>query len=383
MKCGFAMAVLALSALDAMHPRAREWPLTIAGVVQEESTGNGTLATLLAGATADAALLVEPTGLELWTGAVGVIWCDVTTHGRAAHAMSAGEGRTRSRSLWPMIQACEDYGRALERAARHAERYTINVGMLSAGEWQSMVPSEARMTVRFGFPSTWDPTARETEIRDDDRRRGGARPVDGRTPARRGVSRNAGAGLCAPRGRRLRAGPGRDAHRARTVTNPRSSSHQGTTDARFYRNRARIPPCCYGPRVRNIHAANEAVELRSIVDGARTLTRFLPAWCGDRGAAAARRCGTDRGTARDARDRCPRACVRDRRSGRDAAAHSSRGSRRRAAADAGVRPRGRQREGRHHRSRQRGGRAFPHRWDLPRCWRRARFSRRPSSTPAR
>ena len=55
----------------------------------------------------------------------------------------------------------------------------------------------------------------------------------------------------------------------------------GTTDARFYRNRARIPALCYGPRVRNIHAANEAVELQSIVEGARTLTRLIPAWCED------------------------------------------------------------------------------------------------------
>ena len=31
----------------------------------------------------------------------------------------------------------------------------------------------------------------------------------------------------------------------------------------------------YGPRARNIHAADEAVELASIVGGARTLARFI------------------------------------------------------------------------------------------------------------
>jgi hypothetical protein len=44
----------------------------------------------------------------------------------------------------------------------------------------------------------------------------------------------------------------------------------------FTANRARIPALCYRPRGRNIHAANEAVELSSIVERARTLTRFLP-----------------------------------------------------------------------------------------------------------
>jgi acetylornithine deacetylase len=283
MKCGFAMAVLALSALDAVHPRAREWPLTIAGVVQEESTGNGTLATLLAGATADAALLVEPTGLELWTGAVGVIWCDITTHGRAAHAMAAGDGASAIASLWPIIQACEDYGLSLERAAEEAgsaERYTVNVGMLSAGEWQSMVPSEARMTVRFGFPSTWRPDRAEAEIRDAIAAAARQDPWMAEHPpdvSFRGMR---------AQGYHLPA----DDVFAQTLARTHVLAHgdepavvfaSGTTDARFYRNRARIPALCYGPRVRNIHAANEAVELQSIVEGARTLARLVPAWCKD------------------------------------------------------------------------------------------------------
>ena len=34
----------------------------------------------------------------------------------------------------------------------------------------------------------------------------------------------------------------------------------------------------YGPRVENMHAADERVELASIVAGARTLARFIHAW---------------------------------------------------------------------------------------------------------
>jgi acetylornithine deacetylase len=52
----------------------------------------------------------------------------------------------------------------------------------------------------------------------------------------------------------------------------------GTTDARFYRNQLGIPALCYGPRVRNMHAADERVELASIIAGARTLARFLGSW---------------------------------------------------------------------------------------------------------
>jgi acetylornithine deacetylase/succinyl-diaminopimelate desuccinylase-like protein len=51
-----------------------------------------------------------------------------------------------------------------------------------------------------------------------------------------------------------------------------------TTDARIYLNQFGVPAVAYGPRARNIHGTDEAVELDSIVAGARTLARFLAAY---------------------------------------------------------------------------------------------------------
>ncbi len=59
---------------------------------------------------------------------------------------------------------------------------------------------------------------------------------------------------------------------------PRAFRLASTTDARHYLNELGCPALCYGPRVRNIHGIDEAVELASIVAGARTLTRFIPAF---------------------------------------------------------------------------------------------------------
>ena len=36
-----------------------------------------------------------------------------------------------------------------------------------------------------------------------------------------------------------------------------------------------VPAVAYGPRSRNIHGTDEAVELASIVSGARTMARFI------------------------------------------------------------------------------------------------------------
>ena len=53
-----------------------------------------------------------------------------------------------------------------------------------------------------------------------------------------------------------------------------------TTDARLYLNDFDMPAICYGPTAHDIHGIDEAVDLSSIVDGARTLARFMADWYG-------------------------------------------------------------------------------------------------------
>ena len=77
MKCGFAMGVLALRALLEVDPNAIAGPLTFLAVIEEECTGNGALSAARDGILADAAVLLEPTDLDLLVGGVGVLWCDV------------------------------------------------------------------------------------------------------------------------------------------------------------------------------------------------------------------------------------------------------------------------------------------------------------------
>jgi acetylornithine deacetylase len=61
---------------------------------------------------------------------------------------------------------------------------------------------------------------------------------------------------------------------------PAIADGTATTDARTYLNRFGIPAVCYGPRVRNIHGIDEAVEVASIATGARVLARFLGRYYG-------------------------------------------------------------------------------------------------------
>jgi acetylornithine deacetylase len=281
MKAGLAMVTLALEALGEARSESRQWPLAVVGVIEEECTGNGTLASIRAGVTADGVLIPEPTALEVCLSGIGVIWIDVVTVGLAAHAEEAN-GTNAATALRPIIDGLErlsDELNANHRAsgAERRESYQMNIGVISAGDWRSTVPGEARMGVRFGFPSDWTPDDAERRIRAvvdevasrDDWLRDHPPVVE--------LSGFRAQGYALSREDEL-AQIMLDAHRRAHGSPTSVTGIDSTTDARFYRNQLQVPALCYGPTAHAIHGPDESVELDSIVAGARTLTRALPRW---------------------------------------------------------------------------------------------------------
>jgi acetylornithine deacetylase len=278
MKCGFAMVLLAVEALLRTAPETLAGSLVFVSAIEEECTGNGTLASIRAGVVGDAVLLPEPTGLDLLLGGAGVLWCDLTVSGRAGHAHEADAEANpilACLALASGLRALED---ELNRGRPEGEaRYVVNVGTIEGGDWRSSAPVGARLGVRVGFPPDWAADAAESAVRAAVLRAtaapswpqdlsagvsfGGFRAV--------GYELNPGHALV-----RLLAG----AHEAVHGAAPRAHRLATTTDARHYSNELALPALCYGPRVRDIHGVDEAVELASIVAGARTLTRFIPAF---------------------------------------------------------------------------------------------------------
>ena len=283
MKGGLAMISLAIEGLRRAAPDAIAGPLHFLSAIEEECTGNGTLAACLAGQRADAVVLTEPTGLDLLLAGVGILWLEITITGKAAHAQSANEAVNPIEVAIPVIAAL----RALERKMNaHVDDpaldgadhpYNVNVGAMRAGDWASSVPALARLDVRIGHPTAWtaadalkwvtavidraarnDPWLREhpPQIRSSGFRAQG-HALDPHHPLVRSLV---------------------DAHEAAHGTRPETFGFGSTTDARYYLNQFDTPALCYGPIARNIHGVDEAVELRSIVDGARTLARFIASW---------------------------------------------------------------------------------------------------------
>src|SRR5919199_1714192 len=155
MKAGLAAVVGAVRALRALGARPAA-PVHLQSVVEEECTGHGALALVLAGAAADGAVVVEPTGGAVWTGQVGVLWFDVRILGRPAHAGWASEAGNAIEGSFPVIEALRGLEAQLnaERVApfeAHAHPINLNVGVISGGDWPSTVAGEAVTRFRLGL----------------------------------------------------------------------------------------------------------------------------------------------------------------------------------------------------------------------------------------
>ncbi len=100
MKAGLAAIVGAVAALKRLGfaPRGR---VELQSVVEEECTGNGAAACVLAGSRADAAVITEPTGGAIWNAQVGVLWFSVRVAGRPPTPARRRAARTRSRRWSP------------------------------------------------------------------------------------------------------------------------------------------------------------------------------------------------------------------------------------------------------------------------------------------
>lgn len=280
MKGGFAMGLLAVGALRRALPGSLSGELGFLSVIEEECTGNGTLAACNAGVLADAAVLLEPTGLDLLLGGVGILWADIEIEGIPAHAEAADRAVNPVHCVPVILQALgglEDQinADADDLAFRDVARpYNVNVGLITAGDWASSVPARVLMRVRAGFPRTWtaDEAFSRVEAAVTDAAAGdpwlAAHP-----PRLRQAGFRAEGYLLAADHPLVDALA--DAHAGVHGGQPKRMVLGSTTDARFYLNQFGMPALAYGPVARNIHASDEAVELASIVRGARVLARFI------------------------------------------------------------------------------------------------------------
>ncbi|KAM9866788.1 N-formyl-4-amino-5-aminomethyl-2-methylpyrimidine deformylase [Leucobacter aridicollis] len=277
-----------LFAFDAIRAAGLELTgrVHLQSVVEEECTGNGSLAALLRGYTADAVIISEPEEDALVRANVGVLWFTARIEGFPTHPREMANGFNAIDAAYGVISAL----RVLEEtwnADRGNHRYfedldhpiNFNFGGIQGGDWPSSVPAWCEVRVRVAtYPG----------VTADDAWREIVECVDGATLAADGsrafdvqLTRD---GFYAE-GYVLEPGSDAEAlleetHRTAFSRELTSFTTPGYLDGRVFVNYGGIPTLVYGPVSENIHGFDERVSIESIRKCTKSMALFLASWCG-------------------------------------------------------------------------------------------------------
>src|SRR5215510_11202683 len=285
MKGGLAAAITAVAALQRLGIRPRG-DVLIESVIGEETGGAGTLATLLRGYRADAALILEPTRMSVCPIGAGALSFRIHVRGRAAHGAMRLEGVSAVEKLHTVMRAIETCEQ--QRHARFHHPFfengelvaPISIGRVQAGDWPSTVPETLIAEGRYGvFPGENSSEARQQfeqliaqAANDDDWLCRNPPRVEwfegqfepGLTPSDAAIIGELAASHSDVCGRQ-----------AQTHGVPYGS------DLRLFTNNGGMHAVLYGPGdVRVAHSLNEYVPLDEVRGVAKVVARVVANWCG-------------------------------------------------------------------------------------------------------
>lgn len=254
--------------------------------IEEECTGNGTLALCAHGYTADACLIPEPFDETILARQLGVLWFEVLLSGRTTHVLGTSQGVNAIEKSWVVIQALRELEKELNAPERIPEGYrhvahplNLNVGVIRGGEWASTVAGECRTRLRMAlFPGescadlkkTIEQRVAEVAAQDSWLRQ--------HPPEVQYVGFQAEGCEFDTEGEL--AQQLEQTHVAWRGSPPAKLAATCTTDVRFFNQYYGIPATCYGPTARDIHGADEQVSIDSMRRVAEVMSSFIGRWCG-------------------------------------------------------------------------------------------------------
>jgi acetylornithine deacetylase len=285
MKGGLAAAVYAMESLRQLG-FTPDGDVIFQSVVGEESGGCGTLAAILDGCRADAAIIMEPTGLQLAHVQSGALTFRLTVTGRAVHACMRNQGVNAIEKFYLLLRALNDFDTRRHERHHHpvypdtGQVAPISVGKVSAGDWPSTVPDRLVAEGRFGvFP---DEGIAEAKSAFHDRIRETAEADDwlaAHPPVLEWVEGQFEPGVTAPDEDILKV-LGRS-HREVLGGEARLTGVTYGSDLRLFTNYAGMPAVLYGPGdVLDAHVVNESVAVGEVVDATKILALTIVEWCG-------------------------------------------------------------------------------------------------------
>ena len=172
----------ALAALLTAVAAARELPLrgdaVLTAVVDEEYASVGTEAVVKKW-KADAALVGEPTGMQIVIAHKGFSWLEVETSGVAAHGSRPDKGVDAIAKMGRVLVALEDMGRRLAAGPSHSllGTGTVHASLINGGQELSSYPASCRLGIERRTVPGEHAEEVEKELRDELLRMSGQDPT--------------------------------------------------------------------------------------------------------------------------------------------------------------------------------------------------------------
>ncbi|MBK1658178.1 ArgE/DapE family deacylase [Paracraurococcus ruber] len=286
MKAGIVSTCAAFRALRlaGLQPAAE---VQMQSVIEEECTGNGALACMLALPKPDAVIIPEPgPGHDaLYTAEVGVVWAWVTVSGRPAHVRDMQAGLNAIEAAQIIGAAFKDYEREMNDGSRIHPAFrgvnhpvNVNLGTIEGGEWNSSVATRCRIGLRVGIMMGNTAARVRSDIeriveaaKGHERLRGARVTLDFKGFMADPCVFDTGAEIV-----RL----SRRAYAEVTGGSLRDYPATGLTDGRFFALYQNTPVACFGPDAVDIHGIDENVGLESMHGITRTIALAMAEWCG-------------------------------------------------------------------------------------------------------
>ncbi|RYL92545.1 ArgE/DapE family deacylase [Sporolactobacillus sp. THM7-4] len=166
MKGSLAAMILAADLIQKLGIRLKG-DLIIQSVVDEEGGGNGTMACVERGYTADGAIVGEPTQLHLQIAHMGFLFHEITVTGRSLHSSQLWEGVNAIDKSLKIYQALKELEREWLMTRRHPllPGPTLNLGVIEGGVAGSVVPNLCTMKTCLHYHPELNETKEETRNR--------------------------------------------------------------------------------------------------------------------------------------------------------------------------------------------------------------------------
>lgn len=285
MKAGLAAMTMAVKAIVGVGVQLRG-DVILEYTVDEELSGNGTLACVQRGYAADAGICCETSSMRIQPGSIGRIWFEITVRGKAAGIQRHWEGVSAIDKGYFVAQVVTDFERLRVQHVSHPlypeirEAIPCTVGVFESGSYHSAFPDTCVLKGSMATVPGEDSDTVKREFAEFLRSRSATDPwLAEHSPEVAFVGYFAEPSeipvhspIVDCLSRSFRSVRGRE---------PVISGREGAADTRHLNSFGATPTVIFGPgRTEQMHANNEWADADDLVAATKVMAVAILEWCG-------------------------------------------------------------------------------------------------------